>query len=89
MRDKIICRCQEVLESDIRQAIQEGARTLRGIKIRTRSGMGLCQGKTCQRIVARILAEETGQPLADILPNTYRSPCRPIEVRTLIRGKDR
>lgn len=88
MRDNIICRCQEVLESEIRQAIQEGARTMRGIKIRTRAGMGLCQGKTCQRIVARILAEETGQPLGDILPNTYRSPCRPIEVRALIRREE-
>jgi NAD(P)H-nitrite reductase large subunit len=83
VQDGIVCRCEEVLESEVRQAIHEGARTLTGIKIRTRAGMGLCQGKTCQRLVARMLAEETGQSLADILPITSRPPCRPLPVNAL------
>ena len=46
--------------------------------------MGLCQGKTCQKLVARILAEETGQSIAEIMPITQRAPCRPIKASTLI-----
>ncbi len=83
IEDKVLCRCEEVLESEIREAIQAGARTLHGVKIRTRAGMGLCQGQTCQRLIARILAEETGQSPAEILPATYRPPCRPINLSFL------
>lgn len=74
----IVCRCQEVTRGEIRQAIAEGALTVSGVKRRTRAGMGLCQGKTCQRLIARIIAEETGKPLSDILPATYRAPVRPL-----------
>ena len=74
----IICRCQEVTKGEIRQAIAEGARTVDGVKRRTRAGMGLCQGKTCDRLVASIIAEETGLPLSDILPVTVRPPVRPL-----------
>jgi bacterioferritin-associated ferredoxin len=84
VEDRIICRCEEVRESEIRQAIRDGARTLTGIKLRTRAGMGLCQGKTCQRLVAMILAEETEQSPAEIMPITHRAPCRPVRVSTLV-----
>jgi NAD(P)H-nitrite reductase large subunit len=89
VKDRIICRCEEVRESEIRQAIRDGARTLTGIKLRTRAGMGLCQGKTCQRLVAMILAEEAGQSLAEIVPITHRAPCRPIRASTfVVEGTD-
>lgn len=78
--DLIICRCQEITKGEILQAIREGATTVDGVKKRTRAGMGLCQGKTCWRLVARIIAEETGKPLADILPATYRPPVRPVSI---------
>jgi len=76
--DEIICRCEEVTRAEIVQAIKEGARTVNEIKRRTRAGMGLCQGKTCRRLVQRILAEETGQQVGEIMPSTYRPPVRPI-----------
>ena len=58
--DIIICRCQEVTRQEILQAIADGAVTVDGVKKRTRAGMGLCQGKTCERLIARIVAEQTG-----------------------------
>lgn len=81
--DEIICRCEEVTRAEIVQAIREGARTLNEIKRRTRAGMGLCQGKTCARLVQRILAEETGQAIAEIMPSTYRPPVRPVRLDVL------
>ena len=85
----LICRCEEVTEEEIRQAVRDGAHTIAGVKRRTRAGMGLCQGHTCSKLVARIIAEETGKPLAEILPATARPPVRPIAVRTLCSDSDK
>lgn len=77
---QLICRCEELTRGDIEKAIDEGATTIDGIKRRTRAGMGLCQGKSCERLVARILSEKLGRPLAEFLPATYRAPVRPISM---------
>ncbi len=82
--DIIICRCQELTRADVIQAIQEGARTVNGVKKRIRSGMGLCQGKTCERLVAQIISEQTGRPLSELTPPTYRAPVRPVEISAFL-----
>ncbi len=81
--DRVICRCEEITESEIRAAARDGARTLAGLKRRTRAGMGLCQGRTCQRLVTRIIVEETGQNIGEIVPGTSRPPCRPVLLNIL------
>ena len=85
MRELLICRCEEVTEVEIRQAVRNGTDTIAGVKRRTRAGMGLCQGHTCSKLVARIIAEETGEPLAEILPTTARPPVRPLAIKVLCR----
>ena len=83
-----LCRCCEVTESEVRQAVREGAATVAAVKIRTRAGMGLCQGRTCRRLISRVIAEETGQAAADILPPTSRPPVRTISLGALAGGDD-
>jgi len=73
-----ICRCEEVSKEEIEQAIREGAVTLAGIKRRTHAGMGLCQGRTCRRLIANMLAEKK-EP-AQILPPTSRPPVRTVKI---------
>ena len=65
----IICRCETVTEAEIRAAVRRpvGARSIDGIKRRTRSGMGRCQGGFCSPRVASILSEELGLPLQEIV----------------------
>ncbi len=65
----IICRCETVTEAEIRAAVRRpvGARSIDGIKRRTRSGMGRCQGGFCSPRVASILSEELGLPLQKIV----------------------
>ena len=67
----IICRCETVTEAEIRAAIRRpvGARTVDGVKRRTRAGMGRCQGGFCMPRVAAIIAEETGIPLDRVTKN--------------------
>ena len=72
--DRIICRCEEVLESEIRAAVKSGCTTLRAVKIRTRAGMGSCQGNSCSLLIRRIISEMTGIPLEEIDEDTARFP---------------
>jgi NAD(P)H-nitrite reductase large subunit len=78
--DLVICRCEEITRGEIKEAIRNGMRTLNGIKRVTRAGMGLCQGQTCQLLVARILTEELGLDAAEIDPTTARGPVRPLRL---------
>lgn len=56
----IICRCESITEAEIVDAIHRplGAKTIDGVKFRTRAGMGRCQGGFCSPKVAEILARE-------------------------------
>lgn len=58
----IVCRCEQVTEAEIIDAIQRdcGARTLNGVKRRVRPGAGRCQGGFCGPKVVEILARELG-----------------------------
>lgn len=65
---KIICRCETITEGDILDAIRRplGAKTIDMVKLRTRAGMGRCQGGFCSPRVAELLANELGVPLDSI-----------------------
>jgi len=54
---RVVCRCELVTEGDIEEAIEYGARTLDGVKFRTRAGMGRCQGGFCTSRIVQMLAE--------------------------------
>jgi NAD(P)H-nitrite reductase large subunit len=86
--DEIICRCEEIYRSEIEKAIDDGATTMNELKRFTRAGMGLCQGRTCRRLVERILAEKTGRPLSQVEPSTYRQPVRPVKSELMSRVED-
>jgi glycerol-3-phosphate dehydrogenase len=53
----IICRCEVVPKAEIELALQSGAATLDGIKLRTRAGMGRCQGGFCTPRIVQMLAD--------------------------------
>ena len=85
----VVCRCEEVTAGEIRQAIRShDAKSLNAVKRIVRCGMGLCQGRTCSRMVTRILAEETGQEPWQLLPATDRPPVRPVTIGELAGGDD-
>ena len=50
----IICRCEEITQGEIRKAIHEGMFTMPEIRRYLRTGMGLCQGQTCGKLVKNI-----------------------------------
>lgn len=66
---EIICRCEKVTRAEILQAIHNplGVNTMTGIKYRTRSMMGRCQGGYCQMRIAAMIEQELGVRETDIL----------------------
>ena len=48
---EIVCRCRDVTLGEVLEAIRRGAVTLDGVKRRTGSGMGRCQGARCMRAI--------------------------------------
>lgn len=64
----IVCRCESVSEGEILDAIRRplGARSLDGVKRRTRAGMGRCQSGFCSPKVMEIIAKELGRSMTEI-----------------------
>ena len=65
---KIVCRCETVSEGEILDAIRRNpsARDMDGVKRRTRSGMGRCQGGFCGPYVMELLAKELGIAMEEV-----------------------
>ena len=78
---RIVCRCEEVSEGEIRAAISPnggdsapgegtearlGTSSLDAIKRRTRAGMGRCHGGFCTARVMEIVSEELDMPIAEV-----------------------
>lgn len=78
--DMLICRCEEITKGEIRRAVHEGMWTMTEIRRYLRTGMGLCQGQTCGKLVKGIVAKELGVSPAELEPATSRVPMRPIEM---------
>ena len=82
-RDVIVCRCEDVTYGEIEDAIERGLETAEEIKRILRCGMGPCQGRTCSRLIARMIAEKTGKRPADVAHPVVRPPTRPVEIGIL------
>lgn len=67
----IVCRCEEISEGEILDAIHRpvGATTLDGIKRRVRAGMGRCQAGFCQPRTMELLSQELNIPMEDVRKN--------------------
>ncbi len=65
---EIVCRCEQITLAEILQAIRAplGARSLDAVKMRTRAGMGRCQGGFCASRIIKILATELDIPLTAV-----------------------
>ena len=64
--DMIICRCEEITKGEIRRAVYDGMRTTNEVKRYLRSGMGLCQGQTCQRLVRPVEIRTFSKNVTDV-----------------------
>jgi glycerol-3-phosphate dehydrogenase len=84
--EHIICRCEQVTESEIIDALHRGIpiKSIDGIKRRTRAGMGKCQSGFCRSRVKEIIARELDIPIEEVTQRGKDSPGLPERVK---RGK--
>ncbi len=68
---KIVCRCEEITEGEIIEALTQNpkANDLDGVKRRTRSGMGRCQGGFCSPSVTELISKYRDIPYEEITKN--------------------
>ncbi|MBI2466608.1 MAG: FAD-dependent oxidoreductase [Candidatus Rokubacteria bacterium] len=81
--DTTICRCEEVTAGQLRARLGQTEPDLRSLRGVVRAGMGLCQGRTCGRLVAGLVSATLGVPEADLGMLTVRPPFRPIPVAAI------
>lgn len=90
---RVVCRCEQVKESVIKDALGRGIpiRSLDAVKRRTRAGMGACQGKFCGPRVEEYLIRECGITLQDLIsPSRNSDEIRKtvLRIQTILEIKD-
>ncbi len=83
--DTIVCRCEMVSANPIHTAIHEGARDLKGVKLRTRCGMGACQGRYCEPHVRQLVAAATHTTPDMVGHMAVRPPLLPMPISELLK----
>jgi len=83
--DTIVCRCEEVSFGTLRATAESsGSRSLRALKLSTRAGLGICQGRVCGRSVEELLATVAGDSgLIDGVTTDRRPIAAPIRLGEL------
>lgn len=79
----IVCRCENVTEAEIIDAIHKGHTTIDAIKYATRAGSGRCQGGFCTSRILQLISEHAGM---DILHITKKGPGSELVLSRMEKG---
>ncbi len=83
----ILCRCEGITLGQVRAAVQQLQPTsLRELKLVTRLGMGMCQGRVCRPII-----QSVGQAMFQDRSETrlaYQIPTRPVSFGDFVKADD-
>lgn len=86
--DTIVCRCEEVDAGTLSRVADTTASVgLRSLKLTTRAGLGLCQGRICGRTVEQLLSGSSGcAAFADGATTDRRPIAAPLRIGDLARA---
>ncbi|SMC53022.1 NAD(P)/FAD-dependent oxidoreductase [Sporomusa malonica] len=64
----VICRCEKVTEAEIIDCLHRGVpvKSMAAVSLRTRAGMGSCQGAFCGPRVKQVIARELNIPIEEV-----------------------
>ncbi|QQK75724.1 (2Fe-2S)-binding protein [Salicibibacter cibarius] len=71
------------------KAIEEGSTTSKEIKLQTRAGMGICQGRTCRPLIDQAVSKHMKEAIPDSSRLTHNNPIRPITLTDLANNTKR
>jgi hydrogen cyanide synthase HcnB len=86
--DCVVCRCEGVTKADLDQALDAGALDINALKLRTRIGMGECQGKMCSPFCSEYLVSRQDSSPDAVGMLHPRFPLAPIPMAALARPKE-
>ena len=78
-----ICRCEGIKYSTLNNALENGFTSISELKLKTRVGMGPCQGRYCGQIVLDILKHNCGVQIKESDFFTSRIPFIPLNIEHL------
>ncbi|MET0862050.1 MAG: NAD(P)/FAD-dependent oxidoreductase [Microbacterium sp.] len=83
--DTIVCRCEEVSFGALCRTAESTASTsLRSLKLTTRAGLGICQGRVCGRSLEQLIARRLpGNTLGDTVSTDRRPIAVPLRLGEL------
>ncbi len=76
--DIVVCRCEELTASIVRNAATICGPDINAVKAATRCGMGPCQGRQCGYTVQAIIADTYERPAQEIGFYNIRPPLKPV-----------
>ncbi|WP_205781393.1 FAD-dependent oxidoreductase [Planctomonas deserti] len=88
--DTLVCRCEEVPYGRLRETGRATCSTsLRSLKLSTRAGLGICQGRVCGRTVEDLLGRESPGGLLDGTSTDRRPIASPVRIGELAAAHGR
>ncbi len=81
--ETLLCRCEAVRMGQFRESLENGGKDLFGVKLRTRLGMGQCQGRYCVPNAALLISAHNGQPAAELSLPSIRPPIVPVRLKDI------
>ena len=86
--DCVVCRCEGVTRADLDQALGAGALDMNALKLRTRIGMGECQGKMCSPFCSEYLVSRQDSSPDAVGMLRPRFPLAPVPMGALAGSKE-
>jgi len=89
MERVIVCRCEDVYLDDVETSLadSDGPMSAHELKLQTRAGMGVCQGRTCGPLIRSLLRGHS-ELLADVkLGPGSNAPARPMTLLDLAASR--
>ena len=87
-KDIIICRCQDITLEQVQSAITNGITEPEELKRFLHIGMGPCQGRTCGRLVLRLLCQATGKSVTELSSTRQRPPLVSVPIREFLGDEE-
>lgn len=86
--ETVICRCEDITQEQVEDAIDSGITDPEELKRFLHVGMGPCQGRTCGRLVIRILATKLNKPVSELTSPRQRPPLISIPISSVLGEED-
>ena len=84
----LICRCEDITQQEVEDAIDSGITDPEELKRFLHVGMGPCQGRTCGRLVSRILAQKLKKDVSKLGATKQRPPLVSVPIRSFLGDEE-